>query len=67
MPTPVDNMKAPALKLLSSGKASITEVARLTGKPHQTIRNWAQGLDTDKARLKHLNEVWRAALRAAKR
>jgi hypothetical protein len=52
-----------AVALLSSGKATTAEVARLLRSSRQRVQNWVQARDLDvkKARATLLKKQWKAA------
>lgn len=55
-----DSRKAAALKLLSSGEATLSEVASLCGESKQRVDYWARqaGLNPPRAREIRLARIW---------
>jgi MerR HTH family regulatory protein len=65
-----DSTKTAVLKLLSEGKMTLSEVARLSGESKQRIDYWARQakISPPEAREAHLAALWNAAIaRGAKR
>ena len=60
-----DATKAAVQYLLRKGLATYAEIATISGRNRQTIRLWAQQLDAETARQKHLEKLWRDAFRQA--
>jgi predicted transcriptional regulator len=58
-----DPTKAAAQYLLQQGLATYVEIADLSGRSRQIIRHWAQQLDAETARQKHLAKLWRDTVR----
>jgi hypothetical protein len=52
-----------ALELLASGKATLSEAARLAGVGRQVVANWAKHIDIEAARDKLLAQQWAAWLK----
>jgi hypothetical protein len=61
-----DAGKRAAQYLLRNGLATYAEIAAISGRNRQTIRLWAQQLDAETAREKHLAKLWAQALRQNK-
>ena len=61
-----DTKKIAALALLSSGRATVSEVARLMNTSRQRIQNWTSDLDVKKVRAKWLAKQWKTELSNAK-
>lgn len=62
-----DNKKLAAMTLLKSGRATISEVARLLGTSRQCVQHWVkrpQYLDVQAAREEWLAKQWRAEIKA---
>jgi len=58
-----DATKAAAQSLLKSGLASYAEISALSGRSRQIVWHWAKELGAETARQKHLEKIWREALR----
>lgn len=68
MPTTQDTTKDPAakraaIKLLTQGLASQSEVARLAGVSRQLIRHWSLDIPVEDNRNAVLAKLWRRALK----
>lgn len=59
-----DRARAAAVKLLSQGLASPSEVAQLAGVSRQLVAHWSRGINWRRARDAALAKSWRRSVRS---
>ena len=60
-----ETIRAPAVRMLADGVATMSEVAELASTSRQLVRHWAKqaGIDAAAARAEYLQRAWAAANR----
>jgi hypothetical protein len=57
-----EDTKRAAIKLLTRGLATKSEMARFAGVSKQLMQHWAADIDIERARDVYLSELWRKSL-----
>ncbi len=60
-----DKQRKAAVAMLSSGRATVSEIARLVKSSRQRVQFWARGIDVAAARSAWLAKQWKSELNKA--